>query len=230
MLAAGGQMRIPSVKLGQNGLMQVAGQSSLAASFERILEQVQATGVQDLEQFGQLASLAQLRMVQALMTAFDDEAPPAGAMPLMAVRPPVVDSECASAGVVRVSQAASGVDDLIEKAAETHGVDEDLIRAVIRAESGFNPRATSPKGAMGLMQLMPATARSLGVSDAYDPEQNIMAGTRFLKSLLNRYEGDVGRALAAYNWGPGNVERHPDRLPRETRNYIARITADYRKS
>jgi len=115
-------------------------------------------------------------------------------------------------------------DSIIDKASRTYGVDRDLISSVIDAESGYDPDATSPKGAMGLMQLMPDTARGLGVKDAYDPEQNIMGGTRFLKYLLDRYDGNVPRALAAYNWGMGNVERSTTgRLPEETRGYIAKI-------
>ena len=121
-------------------------------------------------------------------------------------------------------------DPYIEKASETYGVDADLIRGVIRAESGFRPESTSPKGAMGLMQLMPGTARELGVSNAYDPEQNIMGGTKYLKGLLKRYDGDTSLALAAYNWGAGNVERNPHRMPEETRNYISRVTGYYREN
>jgi len=117
----------------------------------------------------------------------------------------------------------SGFDSIIDKASETYQVDRDLIRSVIRAESDFNPDATSSKGAMGLMQLMPDTARGLGVKDAYNPEENIMAGTRYLKFLLDRYDGNVPIALAAYNWGMGNVERGTGRYPEETRNYVAKI-------
>ncbi|MDD2852853.1 MAG: lytic transglycosylase domain-containing protein [Desulfuromonadaceae bacterium] len=119
------------------------------------------------------------------------------------------------------------LDPIISKASRTYGVDAGLIKAVIKAESNFNPQAVSHAGARGLMQLMPETARSLGVKDSFDPEQNVMGGTRFLKDLLQRYGGDVDAALAAYNWGPGNVDRRPDHLPRETRDYLVRVKQLY---
>jgi soluble lytic murein transglycosylase-like protein len=122
----------------------------------------------------------------------------------------------------------SELEPIIAQAAETYQVDADLIRGVIKAESNFNVKAVSPKGAMGLMQLMPETARELGVRNAYNPEENIMAGTRYLKGLLTRYNGNVSLALAAYNWGMGNVEKYPNRLPAETRTYISRIMQLYR--
>jgi soluble lytic murein transglycosylase-like protein len=115
-------------------------------------------------------------------------------------------------------------DDIIEEAATLHGVDADLIHAIIQAESAFNPSARSHKGAMGLMQLMPATAAELGVTDPYDPEQNIRGGVMYLKSLLTRYQHNEELALAAYNAGPGAVARYGSVPPyRETRDYIARI-------
>ena len=117
------------------------------------------------------------------------------------------------------------INNIIAHASKTYQVAPDLVEAVVKAESDFDVNCTSSKGARGLMQLMPATAKELGVKDSYDPVENIMAGTRYLKSLLDRYDGNVPLALAAYNWGMGNLERHPDRLPRETQNYIARINS-----
>ena len=96
----------------------------------------------------------------------------------------------------------------VNEASEKYGVDKRLIYAVIEQESGGNASAVSSAGAQGLMQLMPATARGLGVSDAFDPKQNIMGGTKYLSQLLDKYGGDVETALAAYNGGPGNVSRY----------------------
>jgi len=119
------------------------------------------------------------------------------------------------------------LDPIISRASRKYGVDVGLIKAVIKAESDFNPQAVSHAGARGLMQLMPGTARSLGVGDSFDPEQNVMGGTRFLKDLLQRYGGNVDAALAAYNWGPGNVDKRPDHLPQETRAYLTRVKQLY---
>jgi hypothetical protein len=116
----------------------------------------------------------------------------------------------------------STYDNLIKEAARRHQVPEGLIKAVIKVESDFNPRATSHAGAMGLMQLMPGTARDLGVRCAYNPAENIEGGTRFLRDLLDRYGGNVPMALAAYNYGPGNIDRGRP-LPRETRNYLEAV-------
>lgn len=127
-----------------------------------------------------------------------------------------------------IRQTNTNLDPIIEKAARKYEVDADLIRSVIKTESNFNSQAISPKGAKGLMQLMPGTARDLGVKDAYDPEENIMGGTRYLKSLLDRYHGKIDLTLAAYNWGMGNVEKNPQKLPRETANYIARVNNYYK--
>lgn len=118
---------------------------------------------------------------------------------------------------------------LVARAAQRHGLDPDLVRAVVAVESGFRPEAVSPKGAQGLMQLMPATAAELGVRDAFDPAQNLDAGTRHLGSLLTLYGGDVARALAAYNAGAKAVDRSHGIPPfRETQEYVRRVLQRYK--
>jgi hypothetical protein len=120
------------------------------------------------------------------------------------------------------------VDSAIEQAAARHNVDPNLVRSVIKVESNFNPNAVSRKGAMGLMQLMPSTARSLHVTNPFDPQQNVDAGVRHLKKLLESYGGNIKLSLAAYNAGAGAVARSSG-VPRfaETQNYVRRITELY---
>jgi soluble lytic murein transglycosylase-like protein len=115
---------------------------------------------------------------------------------------------------------------LIREHATRHALRVELVRAVIQDESGYNPRARSPKGAMGLMQLMPATARQLGVRNPFDPAQNIRGGCAYLRQLLDRYQGNEELALAAYNAGSGAVDRHGHAIPpyQETREYVRKVS------
>jgi len=121
-----------------------------------------------------------------------------------------------------------GVEKLVREAAERHHVDPALVRAVIETESNWNPSAVSRKGALGLMQLVPTTAQRFGVNDAFSPKQNVDAGVRYLKTLLERYNGNLDLALAAYNAGEGAVDRaHGIPAYRETRNYVQRVQEAY---
>ncbi|MEO5326774.1 MAG: lytic transglycosylase domain-containing protein [Magnetococcus sp. THC-1_WYH] len=129
--------------------------------------------------------------------------------------------------IPRTSESRPGgtkYDTIIQKASKKYGVDADLIRSVIQVESSFNPKAVSAAGAKGMMQLMPGTAKELGVKNPFDAEENIMGGTAYLSRLLDRYDGNVRSALAAYNWGMGNLEKKPmAAMPGETRSYVSRI-------
>ncbi len=141
-----------------------------------------------------------------------------------AAAPPLVLTDAAA--VPRVA-----IDAAIRSAARKFSVDEALIRAVIHVESGFNPKAVSPKGATGLMQLMPGTARRFGVANARDPLQNIHGGTNYLRVLLDLFNGDLRLALAAYNAGEGAVLKHNRRIPpyEETREYVQLVLGRYRQ-
>src|SRR5580704_16859935 len=134
----------------------------------------------------------------------------------------------ARSAAAEVSTSQQEIDAAIDQAASRHNVDPSLVRAVIKVESNFNPNAVSRTGAMGLMQLMPQTARQLNVSNPFDPEQNVDAGVRQLKQLMENYGGDVKLTLAAYNAGPGAVARSAG-VPHyaETRQYVKRITQLY---
>ncbi len=131
--------------------------------------------------------------------------------------------------LVRGTARQDDIEALIGANAATYSIDPALVRSIVEAESGFDPRATSPAGARGLMQLMPETAQSLGVVDAYDPAENLRGGTRYLRGLLDRF-GDVRLAVAAYNAGPAAVERFGGVPPfPETQAYVRRILRRYRE-
>ena len=162
--------------------------------------------------------------------------PPADASPA----PPSVSGDAdadisstatASAAAPTPNQPAADhptLDQMVNTVAARYNVDPQLVRAVIGAESNWDPRAVSRTGAQGLMQLVPTTARELGVSNAFDPQQNLEGGVRYLKTLLARYGGDLDKALAAYNAGPGAVDRAGG-VPRiaETQHYVQRVTESY---
>jgi soluble lytic murein transglycosylase-like protein len=142
--------------------------------------------------------------------------------------------EPASRAELQASAAKAGqpvdLNEVIKTASGTYRLDPDLVNSVIRAESGFNVRAVSPKGAQGLMQLMPQTASELGVHNAFDPQANVEGGTRYLRELLERYDFDLIKALAAYNAGPQRVEQYGGVPPYyETKAYVARIVRDFNK-
>lgn len=133
-----------------------------------------------------------------------------------------------AAGVSNPPPSRSDLRELVERLSMEHGVDFKLVDALVTVESGYNPSAVSHKGALGLMQLMPDTARRLDISDPFDPEENVRGGVRELDRLIGRYSGNLQLALAAYNAGEGAVERHRGIPPyRETRDYVARVMSLY---
>jgi soluble lytic murein transglycosylase-like protein len=159
------------------------------------------------------------------LPVFRKKAPPAPVQPRARVKR---RSRIASSGGNRIT--SGRYDKLIRETASRHGVDYKLIKAVIHAESAFNHRAVSSKGALGLMQLMPATASDLRVYDPFDPQENMDGGTRYLKQMLLRFHNDISLSLAAYNAGPGTVTRHGGIPPyRETQMYIRKVKALMRR-
>ncbi|GAC1302847.1 MAG: hypothetical protein NVSMB19_12440 [Vulcanimicrobiaceae bacterium] len=152
-------------------------------------------------------------------------ATPTPAVPTLSPAPPVAQAGPRAFG----SLVANAYEALTRRIAQEARVDPALVRAVAQTESGFDPHATSAAGAAGLMQLMPATSNALGVADPYDPAQNVRGGAAYLHRLLERFHGNVQLAVAAYNAGPGAVERYGGIPPyAETRTYVDRVMAAYR--
>ncbi len=144
-----------------------------------------------------------------------------------------VTNATGSAAAVTSTTASVPADlmNIFQEAAQTYGVDINLLTAIARQESNFTATATSSSGAMGIMQLMPATAQGLGVNDAYNPYENIMGGAKYISQLLSRYNGDVSLALAAYNAGSGNVAKYGGIPPfAETQNYVSKVLGYYQDS
>ena len=154
---------------------------------------------------------------------------------------PVTDtftSSSSSANTTAANATSSGsvsspenLEEYFKEASETYGVDINLLKSIARQESNFNPSATSSAGAMGVMQLMPSTAKGLGVTNAYDAQQNIMGGAKLMAQNLKKYNGDVSLALAAYNAGGGNVDKYGGIPPfKETQNYVKKVLGYYQNS
>ncbi len=202
--------------------------------------------INDIENnFAQLASLsgnvnsiAQNQQFQTILDAKIKEAEPTKAEEKPEIDPErLLDDEIEELekqinlkSKIDLKSQSSDLDEIIDTFASKYDVDSDFIKAIIKRESNFNPKATSKKGAMGLMQLMPSTAKSLGVINAYNPWENIDGGVKHLSGLLKTYNGDKKLALAAYNAGGGAVKKYGGIPPyKETQNYVKSIMADYDK-
>jgi len=150
--------------------------------------------------------------------------------PFAAMVRAALDEPADAAAAAPAPIAPAEIERLIGSSSSAANVDPALVKAIIANESGFNANATSNVGAQGLMQLMPDTASGLGVTNAYDPSQNVWGGTRYIKGLLDRFNGDVRKAIAAYNAGPGAVEKYGGVPPyAETQNYVQNVLASYEK-
>jgi soluble lytic murein transglycosylase-like protein len=163
-------------------------------------------------------SILQQALVQGLKIVNADE------LSSPAAQPPLYTK----AGADILSAPKTDYDNIITRAAETYDIPKKLIQSVIKQESNFNPNAVSYAGASGLMQLMPATASYLGVQNSFDPEQNVFGGAKYLRQMLDMFDGSTTLALAAYNAGPGNVKKYGGIPPfNETQNYVKKVTGYY---
>ena len=151
----------------------------------------------------------------------------AAPQPAVAAAAPATAARKSRAGLAR----KAGYDEAVEEVSRTHGLESALLHAVISVESSYNPKAVSSKGAAGLMQLMPQTAKRYGVTDSFDPRQNLNGGARYLKDLLRMFDNDMSLALAAYNAGENAVARYGNRIPpyRETLQYVPRVLDYYQR-
>lgn len=207
-------------------------------SFERILQAAnQNTGQPTVtDQADSVLRLAQLKLLQGLFVSDDEadqQADMFASLRLNTLVAPATGGNRQVDQLYRNMQPTlhtdktverSDIERMIDRVADHVSLAPDLIRSVVAAESDFQPQAVSHAGAQGLMQLMPATAKELGVQDSFDPQQNLLGGSRYLKQLLDKYDGDLDKALAAYNWGQGNVDRQGlEKMPQETRNYLAKV-------
>ena len=208
-------MELQAIQQFTAGTTQASSSSSL---FQEMLAKVAANETNDksTQTLGSLISAVETQ-AQSILSSIS--------LPRAAVSSsPVVTNEATP----KDTGAKTNYDDIISQAATLYKLPEKLIKSVIKQESNFNPTATSYAGASGLMQLMPATAKSLGVTDSTDPEQNIMAGSKYLSQMMNRYGGDVKMALAAYNAGPGNVDKYNGIPPfSETQHYVQNVFSSY---
>jgi len=154
-------------------------------------------------------------------TAYDR---PASLSPVSSGRTTFSDTLKASASI---SSGSADLDEIFEEAGRRYNLSPNLLKAVARVESNFRPDVVSTAGAMGIMQLMPGTAAGLGVTDAFDPYQNIMGGASYLRQMLDRFDGDLRVALSAYNAGPGRVSRNDGKVLPFTENYVSKVLRNY---
>ncbi|RIW27245.1 lytic transglycosylase domain-containing protein [Bacillus salacetis] len=199
---------------GFNSASSQQGTGSSPSMFQQILDETLASQLNDKQYQSRLGSVSQ--MIPLLKT--NNYLMSKGAASYISNTSPVTSS----------AGKDSSIDQIITSAAEKYNLPKKLISAVISQESNFNPDAVSHAGASGLMQLMPATARGLGVTDVFDPQQNVFAGTKYLRQMMDKYDGNLELALAAYNAGPGNVDKYNGIPPfKETIAYVQKVSNKY---